>query len=210
VVVEQPQLGVPVQVAVVDVRTVIRTHVEYPSPGLGNATNDPPLLNSDAAGWRALQQHRDRNPLPRLLGQDVTERRILKGVAGKANAAPCRAQVRSQRIEGVIGRHEHLQIGLFVAGRGQEEAVQLPAGVTHPASLENISGILRPIGDRVGVRDGQSGELVELPVEDLALLVEGRGGRVRRHARPAPSAGSLVAFFVEQHIAHLSAGPAQD
>jgi len=115
VVIEQPHLGVLVQVAVVNVRAVICTHVEDLPSGFRNTTDDPSLLSRDAPRRSTFQEHRDCHPLPDSLGKDVAQRRILEGVAGKTDAARGRAQVRCERIESVIGRHEHLQIGLFVA-----------------------------------------------------------------------------------------------
>ena len=110
----------------------------------------------------------------------------------------CRGfQPRFQRRERIVGRDQYFEVSGFVGHARPEKALQRPAGILRPAPVDEIGGILRPIGTRVSVGDRQAAALIQLAIEDLPLFAEVGRGSVGIDCAALPTAPVRVATLVD-------------
>ena len=200
VAVQHPEFAVLIAVPVVDAGGRVRAEIVDAAARLDDLLHDPALLIADPAGWRAFQDDLDVHARAGARGDQLAQTGVLQRVAFEPDALRGAGQQRVQGGEGVVGRDEHRQGGGFGDDLWHVEALQIPARKPGLAAVDDVARLLRPVCRHVGVRHGPPGVLIQLAIEDLALLAEVGRGAIRFDGRTGPASGRRVAGLVDEGV----------
>ncbi len=163
---------------------------------------DPFLVRGHPAGGLAFQEDGHHHSSLDALPDGLVDWDALQSIGRNLQGTPGRANGLQGEGKGPLGNDgdRHLRRGGNLGG--EEEVLQVPAGVAEFAAPERVLRVLGPVGGGVGIGDGEAGGGVQFAVEDLA---GGEAGVRVRDSGAGPALGG-GAGAVGQRVHHHRAG----